>query len=303
MKISRFDILLSDYVETGNFSFLQRMKTEYPIETKILIENVLHLGGVNDVAVSQKMRAYYSDPTLSKLMKDVSAKFKDLSKYEKQLSEAFSTLRKACPKVRKPRVYSFVSALNQSIVVSDTLVGISLDKYLGDDYSLYKKYYLDYQRQTMKPSRIVPDFLYFYLGSEYPDPQKEKRTLLYEMIKAGKINWVISKITDTSINKTLGLTDKSEQWWQENGKAVWQGLNKNNGKLLNTTDSATIHSAMLVVPNAAPEIKNKFEGCGVIIGTYIIKEYMSRHSNFTICNLLHTNDYSRLLKESGYEQN
>ena len=40
-QIKRYDRLEYRYLTTGDFSALQQMNTEYPIETRTLIENVL----------------------------------------------------------------------------------------------------------------------------------------------------------------------------------------------------------------------------------------------------------------------
>ena len=57
---------------------------------------------------------------------------------------------------------SEVSCLNQSIIVSDTLIGISLDKYLGADFPLYAEYYTAEQRAQMTREAIVQDAINAY---------------------------------------------------------------------------------------------------------------------------------------------
>ena len=39
-----------------------------------------------------------------------------------------------------PEVYTQVGAFDQSIIVANDMLGISLDKYLGADYPLYRKF-------------------------------------------------------------------------------------------------------------------------------------------------------------------
>ena len=47
MKVERYDRLQSRYLITGDFSALQQMNTEYPIETRTLIEKMLQIGEVD----------------------------------------------------------------------------------------------------------------------------------------------------------------------------------------------------------------------------------------------------------------
>lgn len=54
IEIQRYDRLESRYLTTGDFSALQQMNIEYPMETRTLIEDVLRLGEVNDPGINSK---------------------------------------------------------------------------------------------------------------------------------------------------------------------------------------------------------------------------------------------------------
>ena len=44
-----------------------------------------------------------------------------------------------------PMIYTQISAFNESIVLSDSVLGISLDKYMGEDYPLYKRFFFKFR--------------------------------------------------------------------------------------------------------------------------------------------------------------
>ena len=131
-------------------------------------------------------------------MKDALLKFDDISDIEKELTDGFEKLKHEVPFIRIPSVYSQFSALNESVVVGDSLLGFSIDKYMGEDYPLYKRFYYNYQRKSMKPERIVPDCFVYYLMSEYPFPMDGNRTLLDLIMHFGKIHYVVAKILNYS---------------------------------------------------------------------------------------------------------
>lgn len=79
-------------------------------------------------------------------------------------------MKKEVPALFVPHFYAQIAALNQSVVVGDSILGFSIDKYMGADYPLYKRFYYDYQCRSMEPDRIVPDCFTFYLLSQYPLP-------------------------------------------------------------------------------------------------------------------------------------
>lgn len=168
VKFVRYDRVVNDYVNTGNVALWQRMNMEFPRETRALIEDVLKIGPVDKEGIEDSLRTFYTDPTLTQLRMDVARRFEDMSIYEADINAAFTRLQSECPTFVVPKVYTQNSAFNQSIVVGDSLIGVSLDKYLGADYPAYRKYFYENQRVTMESTRIVQDCLIFYLNQQYP---------------------------------------------------------------------------------------------------------------------------------------
>lgn len=70
------------------------MNTDYPQVTKLLIEDVLAIGEVDDMKINDRMLEYYSDSTLLTLMHDAEEKFKDLGWVEEKLTKGFKRLKK-----------------------------------------------------------------------------------------------------------------------------------------------------------------------------------------------------------------
>ena len=162
-RIDRFDRVLDEYVSLGSYTALHRMNTDYPMETKLLIEDVLDLGRVDEADVEKRLRRYYLDSTVQVLLEEVHRQYTDVSDLEDGFSQVFDELQKLHPTFRVPRVYTQISCLRQSIVVTDTLIGISLDKYLGADFPLYKDFFTDEQRFHMTREAIVSDAVCLYL--------------------------------------------------------------------------------------------------------------------------------------------
>lgn len=110
---------------------MQKLTMDYRMPTKILIEDVLSIGTVKDDTISQRLQKFYSDTTLVRLLSDVEAKYPNLDEVEKGLNKGFRKLKKEVPDTKVPFIYSQVSAFNESIILVDSLLGISLDKYMG----------------------------------------------------------------------------------------------------------------------------------------------------------------------------
>ncbi len=164
VRIERFDHVLDEYVSLGSGTALHRMNTEYPQQTKMLIEDVLAMGQVSDPDVERKLRYVFLDSTVQILLDEVHRQYGDVSDLERDFKLAFEELRKKDPSFRTPKIYAQISCLNQSIVVTDSLIGISLDKYLGSDFPLYQEFYSPEQRQQMNRDAIVRDAISAYLS-------------------------------------------------------------------------------------------------------------------------------------------
>lgn len=201
VAVERYDRIQSVYLTTGDFYALQQLNTEYPMQTRALIEDVLKIGKVNDPEINSKFLKFYQDIVLQSLINEVEQQYANMDDINKDLSNAFEKLRKEVPGIEIPMVYSQIGALDQSIVVGNNTVGISLDKYLGANYPLYLKYYPESQREQMVRSMIVPDCLTFYLLSQYPMPHDKEMSQAESDIHMGKIMWVVNKLTSTQTFK------------------------------------------------------------------------------------------------------
>ena len=131
LSVSRYDRVQSLYLTTGDISALQQMNTEYPQQTRTLIEDVLRLGRVNDPHINSRFLSFYQDSTLQTVIAETQVQYADMTDVNQQLSDAFENLLKLLPNLCVPEVYAQIGSFDQSIIVSNDLLGISLDKYLG----------------------------------------------------------------------------------------------------------------------------------------------------------------------------
>lgn len=191
--VQRYDRLESRYLTTGDFSALQQMNTDYPIETRTLMEKMLQLGNITDPNISNRFLMFYQDSTLQALIADAEAEYANMDDINRQLKDAFSRLEEWLPEMQRPAFYAQIGALDQSIIVGEHSVGISLDKYMGEEYPLYRRFYNAQQRSTMSRKYIVPDCLTFYLLSLYPMEDFDNRPQLDRDLHMGKVMWTVNK--------------------------------------------------------------------------------------------------------------
>ena len=120
IEIERYDRLEYRYLTTGDFSALQEMNTEYAIETRMLIEDVLKLGTATDSEINTKLLKFYQDTTLQMLIADAETQYADMEDLNKELNTAFTKLKKWFPDMKIPQVYSqLADGIDESIVIGN----------------------------------------------------------------------------------------------------------------------------------------------------------------------------------------
>lgn len=202
IKVERYDRLQCRYLVTGDFSALQQMNTEYPIATRTLVEKMLQVGTVSEHDINEKFLRFYQDSTLRAIIGDAGVEFANMDDINRQLRSSFVKLKEWLPEMPVPRVYAQIGALNQSIVVGDRMIGISLDKYMGAKYPIYQRFgYSQEQLRTMERSYIVPDCLSFYLLSLYPMENYDQRSQREKDLHMGKVMWVVNRALDNPMFK------------------------------------------------------------------------------------------------------
>ena len=170
IEVLRYDRLESRYLTTSDFSALQRMNTEFPVETRTLLEKVLQIGEVNDPEISSKFLRFYQDSTLLALISDTEAEYANMDDLNKGLNAAFDYLKEQIPNLPIPRVYAQIGSYQQ--------------------------------RESMTRSYIVPDCVTFYLLSLYPIHDFEKRTQLEHDLHMAKVMWVTNQALGTPFFNT-----------------------------------------------------------------------------------------------------
>lgn len=227
VTVDRYDRIQSLYLTTGDFSALQQMNTTYPMQTRALIEDVLKIGRVNDPEINTKFLKFYQDTVLQSLINEVEQQYANMDDINKDLSAAFKKLKAEVPEMEVPQVYAQIGALDQSIIIGNNTLGISLDKYLGTNYPVYLKYYPQSQRNLMKRSMIVPDCMVFYILSIFPMPHDKDLSQLDCDIHMGKIQWVTNKLVGKCLfkNKYVAMVSR---YMKKNKNVTMEQLLRND---------------------------------------------------------------------------
>jgi len=295
LKIKRFDVSLYNYL---NQSENREQLNEDPF-LNLFGEQVLHIGGVDSIGFYDRLNAFFSEPTLMSLYKDEQVAFRDITDIESELSGAFSLLFSEFPHLIRPEVYMHVSGLNQNIIVTDDILSVSVDKYLGEDYPLYENYFYDYQRKQMKPDRIVPDYLLGFMMANFPF-NGNRDVLLDHIIYEGKLRYLLSRMLPARQEwEFVGYDEGQYAWCMDNASRIWGSILEN--KHLYLADYQTTSRYIRDAPHTAFMPLESPGRVGVWVGYQIVVSYMKNRPDTSLAELMVGSDAQQFLKESKYK--
>jgi hypothetical protein len=296
VHIHRFDKDLFQLISQDTPELQEKIAADYPAILSVIGLGIFDIKDTQQPEFFDRLVNYYSEPALNKLYRDAMKQYDDIQMIEADLGVGFQYLKTNFPSMQIPAVYMHVSGLLQNTLVGDSLLSISIDRYLGLDYPLYKDFFYDYQLQKMIPERIVPDYLRARLLSAYPF-KGNNRVLLERMIYEGKIRYVIHKALPKVLPEIImGYTLVEYQWCKQYEKVIWQTIIERNH--LYTPDAATTENYFAERPSDF--IANDAPGdLGSWVGWQIVTKYMDR-TNASIEELMNNADFQGVLTQSRY---
>lgn len=274
---------------------------QYPDFMALFSSRIIEIGDTASEAFSDNLLYFVSDKSIHQLAVRTKEVFADFSIQQQGLTEGLVAYRKNFPEKPLPVVYTYVSGLNQSIVTGQSILGISLDKYLGVGEPLYEKVYPPiplYLRQTMQPDFIVPDAIKAWVLSDI-DYQPAKNTLLTQILYEGMAYYIAGQLLPEVPDSLLwGFTAKQLEFCANSEKEMWAYLI--DQKLLFTSDRFRIAQFTNPGPFTKDFMSESPARAAVWIGCRIIESFMERNKSVSLSELAGMNDYQEILNQSRY---
>lgn len=298
VTIKRFDV---DFfaVDTNNIAgSLTQLREKYKNFTDIYLTQIIgnHFANENEVTYE-----FLTHPVYREFYSDVESSFTDLTDVEKKLTKAFRYINYYFPAIALPQVYTHVSGFGDIIVVTDSILSISLDYYLGAGYSNYK--FVDgiysYMTQNMHREKISSDAIFWWLTTEFPDYINVPR-LLDNIIYYGKIMYLTEvAFPDEKKELLMGYTKEQWDWVKANEAQMWNYILEN--KHLFSTETLVIAKYINPAPFTAFFPNDSPGRTGIWLGWQIVRSYMEKNKDITLPELMNNPDAQDILEKSGYQ--
>ncbi len=300
VEVVRFDNLLFSHNQTDTSRAYVELSNEYPDFFNLFSYRVIKIGGINDEQFDKLMNTFLTDTLIQDVKAKTDSVFSDFPKLEKQLKKAFKYYSYHFPEKKLPTVYFYISGFNQSIVTAENIIGISLDKYLGRDCPYYQKLNTTpvYKIRNMHKDKILSDLAYAWGITEFEEPNRVTN-LLGNMIQKGKLMYLTdAMLPDVDDSLKIGYTSQQLEWCEMNEPQMWTYLIEK--KMLYTNKRMDIIRYINDAPSTSGFPLDSPGRTGVWIGWQIVRQYMTKHPNITLAELMANFEYQKILNDSGY---
>ncbi|MFZ0472607.1 MAG: hypothetical protein WAL94_08335, partial [Bacteroidales bacterium] len=152
--------------------------------------SVIGLGDPADEQWKTAFILFATDLQNLALWDEVKKVWPDQKPLEQGLENAFRHYKYYFPGKPIPEVITCISAFNNSIIIDDSLLMVSLDRYLGSDSKYYPSLGIyDYQSRKMTPAYTVSDCMYAWASTEWDfrDFDYGTKNLLNTMLHEAKL--------------------------------------------------------------------------------------------------------------------
>ena len=306
VKIERFDQQF-DMLRTKPLSpQITLLQNKYGIFYQDYIERIIKIGNTADTNYFKNLRDVFAGKAYTDLKHDVDAVYKNTDKQDAELTDAFRRIKYYYPQKTLPKVYAYFSGFQAQTSIGDGYFAIGLDLFLGSDSRFYLSPSLieefpRYISRRFTPDNITPRVVEGIAREDmFPDDDQNK-TLLAKMIYNGKIMYFMDEVLpDVPDSTKIGYTTKQMDWCATYKGNIWSYFLEEN--LLYESDYQKIQRYLTEAPftpglgdnnDSAPKL-------AVWTGWQIVKQYMEKHHEVTLPQLMANTDAQKILNEAKY---
>lgn len=300
IKVDRFEQDLFSINVDSIPNYIPQLKNKYGEFFDLFNFKIVNLGSSDDKRYPEALKRFITDYYMNLNYRKVMEVYPNLNGLNNDLSKAFTLFHEKFPDRKIPRIITCISGWNQSIVTTDSVIGIALDKYLGRKSEYYQKLQLDkYLCYSMQREYILPDCMrdWGYTEFEFKD---SANSILNNMLYEAKIIYFTKKMLPEA-NDTLifGYTPNQLKWCKNNTKEMWIYLVEH--KLLFSTQYLLIRKLVYPAPFTSIFSKESPGRAAVWLGYQIIEAYMDANKDVTLPQLMKDSDFQKILQRSNFK--
>ena len=293
LEIERVDIQLFSVKSKKE---LQDIINEHSIFTEIFLSRSQY---PHDSVLVELYYNLLHDPYIDTLWKETHTVYGNLSDIENQFTDAFKRIKFFYPDFKIPKIKTVFTGLTHDMYVSDSLIIIGLDYYLGDEASYRPINTPEYILKRYRKENIVPNTL-LLLSEKYNKINPDDQSLLADMIYYGKAYYFSKQMLPCVQDSIfLGYSSDEMRIIDNNEGIIWANFIEN--ELLFETNHFIKDKFISERPNTFEISQNCPGRIGRWVGWEIIKNYKKRGNELTFDQIMTNQNVQEIFQKSKYK--
>jgi gliding motility-associated lipoprotein GldB len=265
------------------FSELFLYKTDYP----------------DDSTFTRKIYGLLKDPHIDTLHQEVKRVFGDAREISNEFEEGFRRIKYYYPEYKVPKIETVISGLSKDMWVSDSLIIIGLDFYLGNGAKYRPLDIPEYLLNRYQKHNLVPN-TFLFISGQFSRTDRKDNTLLADMIFYGKaFQFAKQMLPCVPDSVFLGYSPREMKDIFASQEIIWANFIENNA--LYTTDQLMIDRFISERPKTFEIGENCPGRIGRWIGWEIVKDFIVKNPDVSFPGLMKISNAQDLFTKSRFK--
>ena len=292
-----FVTLQDSLVNIDSKSSLVALLTRHPIVRDEIFRRAEY---PSDSVYVQELYDRFNNPHLDTLLLETKRVFGDLSTLHRTFSDAFTNIKFYYPEFVAPKIVTLISGLDTDLYVSDSLIVVSLDFFLGPG-AKYRPRMYDYLLRKYDPDDIVPSCLLIYgISGRFNQNNMNDKSVLADMVAYGKSFYFAKHMMPCIPDSTLiWYTPEDIKGARDNEDLIWKRFVESQVLF------STSHKVKQDYLGERPITTQVGERCpgriGQWVGWQIVQAYAEKHPETSLPQIMNVDNAQRMFKDSGYK--
>jgi gliding motility-associated lipoprotein GldB len=253
----------------------------------------------NDSVFINELYNRFTNPYLDTLLIETHKVFSDLSELKKQFNEAFTNIKYYYPAFKAPKIQTIISGFQTDLLVSDSLIVVGLDYYLGKGAKFRPQLY-EYMLRRYTKDFIVPSVMLLYgIDAKTNKTNVTDKTVLADMIAYGKAYYFAKRMLPCVPDSIfIGYQTEEMKGSRNNEEKIYRRLI--DTEVLYSTSHKIKEKYISERPKTL-EIGEKCPGrIGTWIGWRIIDSYAEKNPEKSLPEIMSLPNPEKVFKDSKY---
>ena len=264
IELERFE----DIFFASDINSLNNVKNDFPFLFPAQFEDQIWIDRLTDTIQNE-------------IYNEVKKSFSDFSSQKNSVKDFYGNYLKYDSSYKIPRVITLTTDVDyrKKIILTDSLLLIGLDNYLGENHFFYTSF-PKYIQSTFNKENIIIDIAKEYAKEAVIKEKADNYTFIEKIINQGKILYFTSiMLPKEEPSRIIGYSSLDFQWALENEKDIWSNFSENNYLFKSDINLETrfiklapFSKFYLSIDNQSPSMIGKY------IGWQIVKSFMKNNS-------------------------